>query len=113
MFDTQKEFLEKVDFEKNLQTTKKHEKLFRGQRVDSGLNVQLFAPWEIFPYRLFRKILSGIPSEYLTDLIEIRPNIFSGLVWIQSVCKGYRQTTIVSNELKGPFVVESGVVSKY
>ena len=37
LFDTQmvflKEFLEKVDFEKNQQTTKKHDIFLRGQRV--------------------------------------------------------------------------------
>ena len=43
----------------------------------------------------FRKILSGIPSEYQTDLIRIRPDILSGLIWVQSVCKGYEQTSLL------------------
>ena len=29
-----------------------------------------------------------------------RPNVLSGLIWIQSVCKGYEPTTLVGNELK-------------
>ena len=37
MFDTQmvflKEFIEKIDFEKNHEMTKKHEKFLSGQRV--------------------------------------------------------------------------------
>ena len=30
----------------------------------------------------------------------IRPDKMSGLIWVQSVCKGYQQRTLVSNELK-------------
>ena len=37
---------------------------------------------------LFRKILSGIPSECQTDWIQIRTDILSGLIWVQNVCKG-------------------------
>ena len=44
LFDTQmlfqKEFFEKVDFEKNQQTTKKHENFPRRQRVKSEENIQ-------------------------------------------------------------------------
>ena len=62
-----------------------------------------FSPWEIFhaswwsadffQNQLFQKILSGIPSECQTDWIQIRPDILSGLIWVQTVCKGYEQTT--------------------
>ena len=38
--------------------------------------------------QLFLKSLSGIPSECQIDWIQIRPDILSGLIWIQSVCKG-------------------------
>ena len=54
---------------------------------------------EFFQNHFFQKILSGIPSEYETDLIRIRPDILSGLIWVQPVCKGYQQTTLVGNEL--------------
>ena len=53
------------------------------------------ASWEIFHVlssvdffffqnQLFRKILSGIPSECQTDWIQVRPDVFSGLIWTQS-----------------------------
>ena len=48
---------------------------------------------DFFQNQLFRKILSGIPPECQTDWTQIRPNILSGLIWVQSVCKGYEQTT--------------------
>ena len=44
----------------------------------------------------FQKIITGIP----TSLVKIRPDVLSGLIWIQSVCKGYKQTTLVSNKVK-------------
>ena len=60
--------------------------------------VNSLPPWEIFHVfsclliffqnQLFRKILSGIPSECQPDLIQIRPDVLSGLIWVQSVCKG-------------------------
>ena len=52
-----------------------------------------------FQNPLFRKTLSGIPSECQTDWIQIRPCLLSSLIWFQSVCKGYQQTTLVGNEL--------------
>ena len=65
----------------------------------------LFAYWVIlqafllsadfFQNQLFRKNLSGILSECQTVWIQIRPIILSGLIWVQTVCKGYQQMTIV------------------
>ena len=43
---------------------------------------------------IVREILSGIPYECQTDRIQIRPDKLSGLIWVQSVCKGYEQTTL-------------------
>ena len=64
---------------------------------------QLFATWVIFliflsPAVVFFKIMfflnvSGIPSECQKDWIQIRPDVLSGQIWVQSVCKGYQQTT--------------------
>ena len=48
----------------------------------------------------FLKILSGIPSECQTVWIQIRPDILSGLIWVQTVCKGYQQTTLVGKVLR-------------
>ena len=42
----------------------------------------------------FKINFSGIPSECQTDLIQTRPNILLGLIWAQTVCKGYKQTTL-------------------
>ena len=62
------------------------------------------APWEIFPAfllsadffqnELFPKILSVIQSVCQTVWIQISPDILSGLIWVQTVCKGYQQTTL-------------------
>ena len=54
---------------------------------------------DFFQNQLFRKIPSGIPSECQTGWIQIRPDVLSGLIWVQSVCKGYQQTALVGNEL--------------
>ena len=54
---------------------------------------------DFFQYQLFRKILSCIPSECQILWILIRPDVTSGLIWVQSVCKGYQQTTLVGKEL--------------
>ena len=48
-----------------------------------------------FKNKLFEKILSGIPSERQTVCILIRPDESSGLIWVQTVCQGYQQTTLV------------------
>ena len=50
-------------------------------------------------YQLFRKILSGITSERQTVWTQVRPNNLLGLIWVQTVCKGYQQTTLVGKEL--------------
>ena len=30
--------------------------------------------------------------------IQVRPDILLGLIWVQTVCKGYQQTTVVSDK---------------
>ena len=45
------------------------------------------------------KILPGIPSECQTVWTLIRPDISLGLIWVQTVCQGYQQTTQVDKEL--------------
>ena len=57
----------------------------------------LFAVFWFFHNQLLRK-QSGIPSECQTFWIQIRPDVLPGLIWVQTVCKGYEQTTIVSKE---------------
>ena len=50
--------------------------------------------------QLFRKILSGIPSQCQTVSIQIKTDVLSVLIWVQTVCKGYQQMTLVGKELK-------------
>ena len=40
------------------------------------------------------KKLSGIPPECQTVWFLIRLDVMSGLVWVQTVCKGHQQTTL-------------------
>ena len=43
--------------------------------------------------QLIQKSLSGTLSVCQTVWIQIRPNILSVLIWVQTVCKDYQQTT--------------------
>ena len=43
-----------------------------------------------------KKNLLGILSECQTVLIQIRPDVLSGLIWVQTVCKDYQQMTKVA-----------------
>ena len=54
---------------------------------------------DIFQNQLFRKILSGIQSECQIVWIQIWPDVLSGLIWVQTVCKSYQQTTLGDKEL--------------
>ena len=66
-----------------------------------------------FKNQLFRKILSGIPSECQTDWIQIRSVILLGLIWVLTVCKGYQQTTLGGKELKLLFSAETVLESTH
>ena len=44
---------------------------------------------------LFGCWVFSIPSRCQTVWIQIRPNILTGLIWVQTVCNGYQQTTKV------------------
>ena len=46
-----------------------------------------------FKIDFFKKNISGTPSECQMVWIQIRTNILSVLIWIQTVCKGERQMT--------------------
>ena len=52
-----------------------------------------------FQINFFKKNLLGIPSECQTDWIQIRSDILSGLIRVQTVFKSYQQTTLGDNEL--------------
>ena len=53
---------------------------------------------DFFLNQIFRKNISGLPSECQTVWIQIRPDVMSGLIWFQTVFKGYQQTTLVAKE---------------
>ena len=92
----------------------KYLKLSSAEIATQHVKRQLFACWVIsrdfflssvdffffleifFFFKKKKKNLLGIPSECQTIWIKIRPDVLSGLIWVQSVCKGYQQTTIVA-----------------
>ena len=53
-------------------------------------NCVCFLSSVVFLNKHFRKNLSGIRSECQTVLIpiQIRPDVLSGLIWVQTLCKG-------------------------
>ena len=51
---------------------------------------------DFFQNLLFQKIISGTLTECQTVWIQIRTDILSVLIWVQTVCKGYQQTTKVA-----------------
>ena len=51
------------------------------------------SPSDFFQITFLRKLLSGIPSESQTLWTQIRPDILSGLIWVQTVCKDYQHMT--------------------
>ena len=54
----------------------------------------------LLSYADFKNNLSGTLSECLTAWIQIRTDILSVLIWIQTVCKCYQQTTKVTARKK-------------
>ena len=44
----------------------------------------------------FKKILSGTQSQCQTVWLQIRTDILSVLIWVQTVYKGYQQTSNVT-----------------
>ena len=49
-----------------------------------------------FKYLLKIKSFRSIPSEFQTVWIQITPVVLLGLIWVQTVYKGYQQTTKVA-----------------
>ena len=35
-----------------------------------------------------------------TDWIQIRPDVLSGLIWVEYVCKEFEQTTLVDKDIE-------------
>ena len=53
-----------------------------------------------FKITFFQRNLLGIPSVCQSVWIQIRPDILSGLICVQTVCKRYQQTTKVTTSRK-------------
>ena len=66
--------------------------------LPTGLFNAFLLSADFFQNQLFWKILSGILSECQTVWIQIRPDILSGLIWVQTVCKDYQQRALVCKE---------------
>ena len=58
----------------------------------------------------FWKILSGIPSECQTGWVKIRPNNVLGLLYVQTVCKGYQQMTLLFRVRVGMLTVRNEIL---
>ena len=52
-----------------------------------------FSCADIFNMTFFQNIISGMPSECQLVLMQIRPDILLGLIWVQTVCKDHQETT--------------------
>ena len=61
-------------------------------------SADIFSKSVCFLLLLFLKCLSGISVECQAVWIQIMPDVLSALVWVQIVCKGNQQTTLVSKE---------------
>ena len=49
-----------------------------------------------FKLTFFKKTILGTLSEWQTIWIQIRTDAMSVLIWVQTVCKDYQQTTIIA-----------------
>ena len=72
------------------------QKLSADDKSRSEFCMLLLSSADIFQTQPFQKILSGIQSEFQTVWIQIRTDILSVLIWVQTVCKGCQQTTKVA-----------------
>ena len=71
-------------------------KFFLGWENVKICHLLLNLTMEVIP---FQKTLSGIPFECQTVWIQIRPDILSVLIYVQTVCKHYQPITLVGKEL--------------
>ena len=58
--------------------------------------ILLLSSADIFQNKSFQKILSEALSECQTVRAQIRTDVLSVLIWAQTSCKCYRQTTTVA-----------------
>ena len=58
---------------------------------------------EFFQNQLFHKIISGMPLEWRTVWIQIVPEVLSGLICVQTICKGNQEMTLGGKELTSSY----------
>ena len=59
-----------------------------------ALTLCILGNFSFFKISFLEKILLGTSSGCQTVWIQISPDILSGMVWVQNVCKVYQQTTL-------------------
>ena len=71
------------------------------------LSIKISEYWISFMFLLsadfFVENFSQKPQRQ-TFWIQIRPNVLPDLIWVQTVCKGYEQTTLVINQLEKNYI---------
>ena len=71
----------------------------------------LLGNFSCFLFVFFEKFLQEYHMWSQIVRIQIRPDVLSGLVWVQTVCKGHQQMTLVGNELKVKSTIDHNLVS--
>ena len=64
--------------------------------LHAGKFLFLLSSAAFFQNHFSQKILSGTPSECQMVWTQIRTDILSVLIWVQTVCSGYQQMTKVA-----------------
>ena len=68
-----------------------------------------FAYWKIlYVFCLLLILFSEIPSEFQTVWIQSRPNVLSGLTWVQTCFQSYRQTATEGYDEQAPILKSIG-----
>ena len=67
--------------------------------LPTGIFPAFLSSADVFRNHIFRHILSEIQLECQTVWIHIRPDVLSGLIWVQNVFKSYQQTKYLCHGL--------------
>ena len=63
-------------------------------------SADIFFKIRLFVVVVFSKRSLGNISRVSSSLDPDHADVLSGLIWVQIVCKGYQQTTLVSKEFR-------------
>ena len=88
--------------------------LFIKQVIGGLVNMEyllIFVFWENFTNFFYCTPCSPISSPCQPIWIQIRPDILSGLIWVQTACKGYQQMTLADKWVKAPLSCSSWTYS--